>query len=114
MTFDGGPCPKPGTLYFTPIEPAAGYTMRPGVGHFDIDGQFTATTFESGDGLIPGRYQVGVDCWEVEPNSDGIPAVSHVSEKYRDPATSGFEINVPPDAGPQEFAFDVPRLKKRT
>jgi len=112
VTFDGGPCPKPGTLYFTPIEPAAGYPMRPAVGHFDIDGQFSATTFEPGDGLIPGRYKVGIDCWEVEPNTDGIPAVSLVSEKHRNPETSGFEISVSPDGDPQEFNLDVPRLKR--
>jgi len=111
VTFDGGPCPKPGTLYFTPIEPAPGYSMRPATGHFDVDGHFTATTFEPGDGLIPGRYKVGVECWEVEPNMEGRAAVSHVSEKYQNPQTSGFEIDVRPDGGPQVFNFDVPRLK---
>lgn len=112
VTFDGGPCPRPGTLYFTPIEPAAGYPMRPATGHFDVDGQFTATTFGPGDGLLPGRYKVGVECWEVEPNMEGRPTVSHVSETYQNPQTSGFDIDVRPDGGPQEFHFDVPRLQR--
>ncbi|MBI3465996.1 MAG: hypothetical protein HY000_23525 [Planctomycetes bacterium] len=112
VTFEGGPCPKPGTLYFTPIEPAPGYPMRPATGHFDVDGQFTATTFEPGDGLIPGRYKVGIECWEVEPNMEGRPAVSHVPATYQNPETSGFEVNVTPEGGQQEFKFDVPRLSK--
>ena len=67
VTYAGGPWPKPGVIYFQPLEAAAGLPMRPATGHFGVDGSFQVTSFDPSDGLVPGKYRVRVECWEVEP-----------------------------------------------
>ena len=103
VTLDGGPWPKPGIVFFTPLEPAEGFPRRPGMGHFDTDGVFTVTTRDPGDGLIPGTYRIAVECWEVEP-TDSAPGKSYTSEWY-----IGQELTVEPgDRGPIRLEYDVP------
>ena len=65
ITYGGGEWPKPGCLYFT-SQPAAGVITRPGMAVFGPDGRFQVTTFRPDDGLLPGEYQVSVECWEVD------------------------------------------------
>ena len=50
-------------------------------GDFDVDGTFEVTSFELGDGLVPGTYRVRIECWEQYPG-DFRPGVSYVPEKY--------------------------------
>ena len=108
VTLDGGPWPKPGALYFTPLKPAEGFPRRPGVGHFDTDGTFTVTTRDPGDGLIPGTYRIAVECWEVEP-SDNRPGKSYTAERYTSPARSGLELTVEPGTRDTvELEYDIP------
>ena len=110
ITFGGGEWPKPGMLYFTPIKPAQGLPSRPGRARFDIDGDFTVTTFDKGDGLIPGAYKVGVECWEVPPQMDSPQAAkSYVPTKYQSPITSGLEVTVEPRQRSVKLRFAVPR-----
>ena len=40
-------------------------------GAFGTDGQFKAKTFEPGDGLMPGKYSISIECWDVPPNTTG-------------------------------------------
>ncbi|MDY0169213.1 MAG: hypothetical protein RBS80_21905 [Thermoguttaceae bacterium] len=107
VLFDGQPPPKEGMVYFAPLEPAEGFPRRPGRAEFDAQGKFRATTFDGGDGLIPGRYRVGIDCWEILPQADGPPAKSLVPAAYREPATSGLELVVEPGARSMTVEFDV-------
>ncbi len=106
VTFDGGPMPGEGTVQFLAIEAAEGFTLRTGVGKFDTDGVFSVTSFKEGDGLFPGKYRVGVHCWKVRPSMDGPPPVSHISSKYMNSQSSGFELTVEP--GASAITFDVP------
>jgi len=111
VTLEGGEWPKPGVVNFTPIQSAPGLPRKPGAGHFDTDGAFTAST---GDypGLIPGDYRVTVTCWEVEPG-DNDPGRSFTPEKFTLPAESGLELKVPADArGPIVWEQDLPRAKR--
>lgn len=53
-----------------PIEAKAGLPRRPGAGKFGPeDSTYEVTTFSLGDGLIPGRYAVGISCYTSPPSS---------------------------------------------
>lgn len=64
VSFNGGPPPKPGRIAFSQVPGTgrAGVPSRPGSATFGTDGQFEATTFEKGDGLLPGSYKVNIIC----------------------------------------------------
>ena len=95
VTLDGGPMPGPGTLYFTPVKAAGDAPLRPGTAQFDADGSYAAGSFESGDGLVPGTYNVAVHCWEVAPTMEDVTPVSFIPEKFTNAATSGLSVDVP-------------------
>jgi len=107
VTFDGQPPPAMGTIYFLPQEAGEGFPSRPASGPFGTDGQFRATTFEPGDGLMPGKYLMSVECWESPPNMTGAPVKSHVPKKYQSPQTSGFALDITPSTRPQQITLDV-------
>lgn len=107
VTFDGAAPPGPGIVYLLPSEAAEGFPLRPATGDFGADGTYTVTTFKPGDGLMPGKYKVYIECWETPPNMDGKPVKSFVPTKYQNAETSGFEIDVTPDAASQTKDFDV-------
>jgi len=110
VTYGGGEWPAPGVLYFTPAEAAPGLPLRPASAKFDTDGSFLVTSFDDGDGLVPGTYQVGVECWENPPSMDGGgPPVSYVSKAYESSKSSGLEVTVKPGDGVVEVTFDVPK-----
>ncbi len=106
VTFDGGECPAEGSLYFIPVEPPPGIPMRPGTGDFDRDGAYAVKSFKPGDGLLPGKYQVRIECWEVPPNMEGRPVKSFIPQRYHVAEESGFELDVPSGSG--AITFDVP------
>jgi hypothetical protein len=110
VTYGGGDWPAPGVLYFNPAEAAPGLPLRPASAKFDTDGNFLVTSFDDGDGLIPGKYQVGVECWENPPSMDGGgPPVSYVAKAYESSKTSGLEVTIQPGDGLVEVSFDVPK-----
>jgi len=103
VTYGGGPWPKPGTLVFTNSE-------RPGQAEFNTDGSFQAGAFKKGDGLKPGKYKVGVQCWEVPPSIERPGAEkSYVPSKYMNAGTSGLEITVEPGKPITDLKFEVPK-----
>jgi hypothetical protein len=111
VTFAGGPCPGIGNVGFTPIEVAAGLPRRPGSGRFAADGSFVVTSFNEGDGLLPGRYEVRVLCYSGLPDPrspDPWGDVSYVPEDYRPP-----ELVVAVDSDPIKVEYDVPPKKGR-
>jgi len=107
VTFDGQPPPGPGSVYFLPIEAAEGFPSRPATGDFDKDGHFKAKTFDPGDGLMPGKYILYVECWETPPNLEGKPEKSYVPQKYQAAQTSGFKLDITPKMGPQEVNLEL-------
>ncbi len=102
VTLDGGPWPRPGTINFAPVSAPAsepgGAKSRPGSAKFGTDGSFVAGSFEEGDGLFPGTYNVSVDCAEsaptMSPTGAAIEAKNAVPKNYQDPSTSGLTITV--------------------
>lgn len=106
VTLDGQPPPKPGTIFFAPIESSGDQPLRPARATFDQTGYFRASAFSDTDGLIPGRYRAHIHCWEIEPTVDGPPAKSFVPMRYTAPGTSGLELVV--DAAAGSMHWDVP------
>jgi hypothetical protein len=112
VTLAGGAWPAAGTIQFTPVAPAAGFPLRPGAGAFKADGTFQVTSFAPGDGLVPGKYEVSVECWESEPQMSPtgvIPGKSAVPEKYRSGKTSGWVVDITPGSGPVDLKYDASR-----
>lgn len=97
--------PGPGTVLFTVVEPAEGFPNRPSMAKFDTTGKYSVTTYDPGDGLLPGSYKVAVECYETPPNMDGKPVKSYIDEKYIKPATSGLELTVEPKS--KAIQFDI-------
>jgi hypothetical protein len=107
VTLDGGPMPAEGTVWFTAVESAPGFPMRPAVGDFGPDGKYQAKSWEPGDGLMPGKYKVWVACYKVPPTMGGPPPVSHLPRKYAGTATSGLELTVESGSDPVTYDIDL-------
>lgn len=109
VTFAGGPCPKPGTITFSPTNIAEGLPRRPGTAEFKEDGTFVATSFAKGDGLVPGVYTASITCWNGKPSGDdpgSFERLNLVPTDYQP------EVVVDADGGVVEVNFDVPPKKK--
>jgi hypothetical protein len=102
ITFGGEACPAAGAIYFVPTSVPAGLPRRPASGAFDKDGRFRATSFQPGDGLVPGTYTVRIECWRQAP-TEIARGVSYVPAGYSPP-------DVTVERGtPLSLTFDVPR-----
>ena len=81
-----------GELLFFPADSAVGRTGRATVG---TDGTYEASTFQLGDGLLPGEYQIIVG--QPQPLFDVSRPTStstQVRKKYADVSTSGLVVRV--------------------
>ncbi|WP_439627821.1 hypothetical protein [Gemmata sp.] len=108
VTLDGAKPPGPGTIYFNPESAATeGSPLRPATGDFDAEGNYTAKSFVPGDGLLPGKYVIRVDCYKSPPNMEGKPVVSFLPPRYRNPNESGLTLAVEPGAPPVTFNIDL-------
>ena len=103
ISFNGGEMPGPGVLFFTNIEAAPGFPQRPGRAEFEVDGKFSAKTFEPGDGLMPGKYAVKAYCWAEAPDMQSPQGKSYLPEKYGDLETGGWELVIEPGSRPKRL-----------
>ena len=109
ITYGGGSWPVGGNLMFAPVSVAEGQPRRSAVATFDTEGNFRATSFHPGDGLVPGEYQAAIECWKVAPGI-GVPrAISYVPDKFQSPATSGLKVTVPQGQRKVAIQWDVPK-----
>ena len=121
ITYNGKPVPE-GDVVFVPVDAAKGFRAR---GKANKNGQFTLTTFDEGDGAVPGEYKVTIFAYRpVEPKRDGdmiaprvgLPAVP---KKYFDQQTTDLSATVGDDATEVQLDLKdwgvtaVPRLKRR-
>ena len=111
VLFDGKRPPAAGTVYFTLARDAGAGTMRPGIGDFDAEGRFSVTSFDPGDGLLPGAYKLRVECWATPPNMEGKPVKSHVPARYSDAERSGMDLSVDSGASSYELTVHVDTQK---
>lgn len=107
VTVAGEDPPGPGVVTFTVVKPAEGFPNRPAMAKFGEDGEYSATSFEPGDGLLPGEYAISIECYETPPNMEGKPVVSYISEKYMKPASSGFVLTLEPKSRPVVLDMDL-------
>lgn len=85
---------------------------RPASGKTDTQGNFTLSTFDSGDGAVLGMHKVVVG-ETVDPPKRGTseaknwkPPKPRVPLKYSDPKTSGLTATVD-ESGENHFTFDL-------
>lgn len=62
LTFDGAERDVDGYIYFVPEE--SGTAVRPGSARLLPGGRFEVMSYADADGLMPGRYQVRITCWD--------------------------------------------------
>jgi hypothetical protein len=111
VTFDGGKCPKSGSVTFQPLDIASGLPKRPATGKFETDGEYKVNAFADQEGVLPGRYRVEVTCFSGAPDlSKPNPwnDVSFIDASYR-PA----ELVVEDTGDAITYDIDVPRNKSK-
>jgi len=108
VTLDGKPFPRVGLVSFATLEPAEGFPSHPAAAAFDELGNYTASAFGRGDGIVPGKYRVAIECWTKPYSGDGPKPPSFVPERYRSVATSDIELTVQPGDSAKTFNIDLP------
>ena len=101
LTLDGQPA-SGATVKFSPSRDgeSRGY---PAVGITDPNGRFRLTTFEAGDGAVPGTYTVTVT---LEVADERGEVKSLVPRRYADPGTSALTVQIE-KGGENDVAFDL-------
>lgn len=83
-------------LYPADDDPSqSGTARRPGFAEFDVEGEFVAQTRVPGDGMLPGRYRVGVSVRTEEDPSTPPTGVKVAAPAWGDPFTSPLLMEVP-------------------
>ena len=105
VTKDGSPCDG-ALVVFHPSAPGRGTDAKP-VGKTADDGAFSLTTYEAGDGAVPGSYGVTV-VWPGKPKEakmslsgeGGGGSVDRLAGRYGDPASPKITADVPKEGLP--------------
>lgn len=87
----------------------------PAFGSISPDGNFRLTTYDDGDGAVPGRYRVQITCFEsqrpgaepVEKNKEPVLGKSFIPEKYTRYDTSGLQVEVKQDPAGSKLDFQI-------
>ncbi len=109
VTLNKGAWPSSGTLFFLPLEPAPGLPRRAATAEFETDGVFaTPSSWTEGDGVVPGRYKVFVECWKVRPTRAGPRPVGYTTPKYQSGATSDIEVEITEESADNTYQWDFP------
>lgn len=109
VTYGGGAWPKSGHINFSAVEPAAGYPTLNGTAELAADGTFTVKSSGDKFGLVPGKYAVSIECWEVMPNMEMNPpdfGKSYIPADFKAP-----EVEIAVGEAKKEVSFDVPQAK---
>jgi hypothetical protein len=111
VTVGGAPPPAFGYLYFLPREMSTNKRSDstgplPATARFEADGYFRGTTFQDGDGIRPGTYEVRIDCSQpiVGPAVEDSP---HGPLKSLLPKGSKPPDLVVPASGPRPVRYDL-------
>ncbi len=91
--------PLKGVVGFVRVEPAG---SRAATGEInEADGSFELTSFEIGDGCVPGTHPVAV----IVNTTVGAELVSLIPEQYADATTSGLTVTV--GSEPSEVTIEL-------
>jgi hypothetical protein len=99
LTVDGKPVSQ-GAVYFHPAKgrPATGIVKN---------GKFTLTTYDEGDGAIPGKNRVSVNVVEEVPTRGGdTKSKSLIPLKFTNPDLSGLQLEIP-ESGYKNLEIDL-------
>ncbi len=107
ITYNGSPLPNAmiSLSQSTPGAPGA-------VGRSDKEGNFKLTAGQSGEGAIPGEYQISVSAFEetkteskpdapYDPTAKAPAPKSLVPQKFANPSTSGLKVTIPENGDTQ-------------
>lgn len=108
VTFDGGPPPHAGRLYFISIETGGNFPARDGSAPFTTSGQFEAVTAKE-RGLLPGKYAVKVECNKHTPDYSKQDPFGDAT--VVDPSYTPQIITVDQGKPLQNLSIDVPMKK---
>jgi hypothetical protein len=73
---------------------------RPAIGSVDASGRFQLSTYEPGDGCVPGSHAVSIDAGQnIGPTSTRW----HAPKKYRSASASGIVVTVEDNMEPVEI-----------
>src|SRR5262249_52771695 len=100
ITYQGKPLAQ-GQVQFVPGKGRAAYgTIE--------NGRFVMTTFEEGDGAIPGELKVGVISVEQVPSGKGSDPDSRylIPPRYGNPSLSGVAVKIPPE-GSRDIVIEL-------
>lgn len=86
VTYNGEPVPNAQVMFYPDEGP------KPAVGTADENGVYSLTTFEKGDGAIPGTHVVTVTAYDN--SSEGVSMNSLVPEKYSTRTSSPLKVTV--------------------
>jgi len=113
VTFAGGPPPARGSITFMPHSGSSpdGLPSKPGSAQFDANGSFVVTSFDEGDGLLPGTYGVSISCIKdyqnLSANPDSIAVRDYVPQGFRPD-----DLVVKQGQEPIEVTYDIPAKKE--
>lgn len=96
VIYDGKPVTN-GIIRYAPVDPNKG---RVAIGKISKEGDFTLSTFKTGDGVLPGKYNISITAFIIPKNATekqiqkqyfNDPAIP---KKYFDVKTSGLNDSV--------------------
>lgn len=96
------------TFHPTKVDPE--YTMQPHALTKD-DGSFALSTYEQGDGVPEGSYDVTITWKAYNAIANNYVGPDKLKGKYEEPATSGLHTNVVPEM--PELKFEVTTGERR-
>ena len=98
-------------IAFMPTESGEGSPIRPASSGLDSDGRYKLSTFEPGDGAIPGEYDVVIVSITSGPTMQNptAPEVWGIPRHYGRPGQSGLSVTVPDQRAAVTFDFDLKR-----
>ncbi len=97
VTYQSKPVPGANVMFY----PEEG--RKPAVGTTDENGVYSLTTFEKGDGAIPGTHTVTVTAYDS--TDQGASMASLVPEKYASPTASPLQVTV--EQGSNEIPLEL-------
>ena len=103
---DGKPAPQLSIRFHSKEKPqgeVAIYAANP-TAMTDNDGAFSVSTYESGDGMAAGTYDITFEWLTYSPRSASFVGPDKLGGKYSDPGKSEFKVTVTGDEdGPIEL-----------
>jgi hypothetical protein len=108
VSYKGKPVTQ-GSITFQPAHPTEGGLSRPARGDIGSDGTYELSTFETGDGVMPGDYIVLVvtATGGPSPEEPDAKATWATPERFGSPIESPLEASVPADSRAMELNFDL-------